>query len=64
MVGVFLGRGGIARYVGGDDVVGDNVAQELEPEKGNLGEYTPLVGNAGGQHIVEGKRDAIGGDEK
>ena len=44
-------------------MVGHNVAQELEPEERNLGQHAPLMRDAGGQHIVEG-RDAVGGHEE
>ena len=42
------------------EVVGDDVARELEPEGGELGEDGPLVGDAVGQDDVEGG-DAVGG---
>ena len=55
--------GGILVDVGGDQVIGDDFGEEIEPEQGKLGEDASLVGDAGGQDVVEG-RDAVGGDEK
>src|SRR5919109_304050 len=37
--------------------------QEIKPEQRELREHATFVGNAGGQHIIEG-RDAVGGDEQ
>ncbi len=39
------------------------VAQKIEPENGKLRQHFALVGNAGGQDVVE-RRDAIGGDDQ
>ena len=55
--------GGILVDIGGDQVVGDDVGEVIEPEQGNLAEDASLVGDAGGQNVVEGG-DAVGGDEK
>jgi hypothetical protein len=44
-------------------MVGDNVAQEIEPEEGKLREHTAFMRNARGEHVVE-RRDAVGGYEK
>ena len=44
-------------------MVGDDVAEEVEPEEGKLGEDAALVGDAGAEDVIEG-RDAIGGDEE
>ncbi len=47
--------------VGGEQVV--RLVQTVEPEGADLGEHAPLVGNAGGQHPVEGA-DAVGADQQ
>ncbi len=47
----------------GDQVVGDDLGEVVEPEQRNLVEHPSLVRDAGGQNVVEG-RDAVGGDEK
>jgi len=44
-------------------VVGDDLGEIIEPEHRNLAEDASLVGDAGGQNVVEG-RDAVGGDEQ
>ncbi len=44
-------------------MVGDVVLEEIEPEEGELGKDASLVGDAGGEDVVEGG-DAIGGDEE
>jgi hypothetical protein len=49
--------------VSGEEVVGDGVFEEVEPEGGDLGEDLPLVRDAGAEHVVEGG-DAVGGDEE
>ena len=51
------------RDVGGDEVIGHDVAQQLEPEERELGEDLALAGDAGGEHVIEGG-DAIRGDEQ
>ena len=63
LVGVFADRGRILVDIGGDQMVGDEVGEVIEPEQGNLAEHASLVGDAGGQNVVEG-RDAVGGDKK
>ncbi len=50
-------------YVGGDEVAGDEVFEEVEPEEGDLGEDAAFVGDRGAEHVVEGG-DAVGGDEE
>lgn len=51
------------RDVGGDEVVGHDVAQQPEPEERELGEDLAFAGDAGGEHMVEGG-DAVRGDEQ
>ena len=63
MGGILLELMRILVHVGGDQVVGDDVLQEIEPEQGELGQHAALLRDAGGQHIVEGG-DAVGGDEE
>jgi hypothetical protein len=63
LIGVVLRSCRISFYLSGDHVVGDEITKEIEPEKGNLGQYTPLVGNACCKHVIE-RRDAIGGYEE
>src|ERR1700683_3609218 len=63
LVGVFANRGWVLVHLGGDQMVGDDVGKIIEPEQGKLAEDVPLLGNAGGQNVVEGG-DAIGGDKK
>src|ERR1700681_2787250 len=63
LVGILLRRWGISFHIVRDHMVGHEVAEEIEPEEGNLGQYASLMWNASGQHIVE-SRDAIGGNEE
>ena len=49
--------------IGGDEVVGDDVSEKVEPEERELGEDLAFVGNAAAQDVVEGG-DAVGGDEE
>ena len=46
-----------------DDVMRDQVADVIEPERRQLREDLALVGNPGAKHVVEG-RDAIGRDDQ
>ncbi len=55
--------GGEVSDAGGDEVVGDEVAEMVKPEERELGEDAALVGDAGGEDVVEGG-DAVGGDEE
>ena len=48
-------------HVGGDQVV--RLAEQLEPEGGNLRQHAPLVGNAGRQHPIEGA-DPVGAHQQ
>jgi hypothetical protein len=50
-------------YVCRDQVIGDDVGQEVEPEKRNLGEDTAFLGDSGGQNVIKGG-NAVGSDEK
>ena len=63
LVGVFANGRRVLVDIGGDEVVGDDVGEEIEPEQGNLAEDASFVRDAGGQDVVEGG-DAVGGDEK
>ena len=53
----------VLRNVGGDEVVGYDIAQQLEPEERELGKDFALTRNAGGEHVIEGG-DAVRGDEQ
>ena len=48
-------------HVGGDQVV--RLAEQLEPEGGDLRQHPPLVGNGRRQHPVEGA-DPVGADQQ
>ena len=49
--------------VGGDEMVGHDIGEVIEPEHRNLVQYASLMRDAGGQNVVEG-RNAVGRDEK
>lgn len=49
--------------VGGDKVVGNDGLQELEPEKRELGQHSPLLRYASRQNVIE-CRDSIRRDEE
>ena len=55
--------GGELVDVGSDQMVGHDVAEEIEPEEGHLSEDAAFVGNALGEDAVEGG-DAVGGDDE
>ena len=59
----FCSSGGYLLHIGGDQMVGNDVFQEIEPEQRELGQHPALLRDAGGQHVVE-RRDAIGGHEQ
>ena len=42
------------RHIRGNQVVGNDVGKEVEPEQRNLAEDAAFVRNASGQHVVEG----------
>ena len=63
LVGVLLDLRRVLAHIGGDEVIGHDVLQEVEPEQRNLGQHLSLVWNAGRQNVVE-SRNAIGGDEQ
>ncbi len=63
LVGVFADLLRVLVDVGGNQVIGDDVSQVIEPEQGDLAEDASLVGDAGSQDVVEG-RDAVSGDEQ
>ena len=54
---------GKAGGVGGEDVVGGEVTEQVEPEERELGEDPALVGDAAAEDVIEGG-DAVGGDEE
>ena len=47
----------------GEEMIGDCVFEEVEPEGGDLGEDLAFVGNAGAEHMVE-CGDAVGRDKE
>ncbi len=47
----------------GDEMVRDSSLEEIEPEKGELGENLALVGNSAAENMVEGG-DSIAGDKE
>jgi len=49
--------------VGGDDVIGNELAEVIEPEERELGKDAPFVRDPGAEHVVKGG-DSIGGDEE
>ena len=61
--GILLQLLRILMHIGGRQVVGNDVLQEVEPEQGELGQHSTLLRNAGGQHIIE-CGDPIGRDEQ
>src|ERR1019366_1401067 len=63
LAGIFLQLRRVLVHVGGDEVVGDDALEELEPEKRELRQHSSLLRYAGRQHIVE-CRDAIGRHEE
>ncbi len=63
LVGIFANRSGILRNLRRDQMVGHDIAEKLEPEQRYLGQDVAFMGNAGGQHIVEGG-NAVRGHEK
>ena len=56
-----LQRGREACDVGLDDVMRDQIAHALEPERRQLREYLAFVGDAGSEDVIE-RGNAIGGD--
>ncbi len=60
---------GLARFcrklgrIGRHHVVCDDRTRPVEPERGDLRQDLPLVGDAGSEHVVEG-RNAIGCDDE
>jgi hypothetical protein len=55
--------GGEFGDVGGDEVVGDDTAEMIEPEEGELGEDAALVWDGGAEDVIKGG-DAIGRNEE
>src|ERR1700761_9353908 len=51
------------RNIGGNEVVGHHVLQEIEPEQRELGEHASFVRDPGSEHVIEGG-DAVGSDEQ
>jgi hypothetical protein len=56
-------RGRELTDLGGDQVVGDDVFDQVKPEEGDLGEDFAFAGDSGGEDVVKGG-DSVGGDEK
>ncbi len=54
--------GGVIADVGGDEVIGDDGLEQVEPENRERGEHAALVGNGCGEDVVEGRK-AVGGDD-
>jgi hypothetical protein len=52
-----------AVHVEREEVVRDEVAHPIEPERGQLREHLALVGNARAEHVVE-RGNPIGGDDE
>ena len=64
LIAKLLFRGaGYSSTFGGDQVIGDDVAQEIEPEKRHLRQDAALAGDTLRQDAVE-RRDAVGGDDE
>ena len=61
IVGKFVVRR--REFGGGENMIGDDVVKEIEPEERELGENAALVGNRRGHDDVE-SREAVGGDEE
>ncbi len=53
-VGMCANRSRVLGHVGGDEVVGHDVFEEVEPEQGDLRQDAALVRNAGREYVVEG----------
>src|ERR1019366_10202742 len=53
----------IVRDSRGEKVVGSEVAQEIEPEDGKLGQHLAFIGDAGAQDVVE-SGNAVGGHDE
>ena len=62
-VGMRAGGGGEVLDARRAHVVGNDVARFSEPERRQLGEHLPLVGDARAKHVVKG-RNAIGRDNQ
>ena len=62
LVGVLARRCGIVLNLRGHQMIGDNIFQEVEPKKRNLGQHAPLVRYPRGQHVIE-RGNSIGGYE-
>ena len=54
---------GELRGVRGDEMVGDDIFEEVEPEERELGEDLAFIGDSAAQDVVEGG-DAVGRDEE
>ena len=60
---MWAARGGELVHVYRDDMVRDQIADVIEPERGQLRENFALVGTSGSEDVIEGG-DAIGGDDE
>jgi hypothetical protein len=54
LAAIGLQRGGEVGGIGLDQVVGNKIPEQIEPEERYLGEDFPLSGNAGGEDMIEG----------
>src|SRR5208282_4411739 len=61
--GILLQHLRITLDIRGDQMVGDDVRQEVEPEQRYLAQHTSLMRDAGGEHVIEGG-NAVRGDEE
>ena len=50
--------------VGRDQMIGNDVAQQIQPEEGERGEDAAFVGNRRGEHVVEGGKPVCGDDDQ
>lgn len=50
--------------IGGDEMIRDYVAQQVQPEDGELCEHSALIGNRRGQDVVEGGETVCRNDDK
>ena len=53
----------VLREIGCQKVSRDEVTQKIKPKNGKLRENPSLVGDAGGEHVIE-RRNAIGGNDQ
>ena len=63
LVGILFQRCRIAVGVGGNQMVGHQIAKKVKPEERELRQHPAFVRNAGGQHVIE-CRNPVGGHEQ